>query len=222
MDKRTLETIGIGGTPLVYLDLEFTGLDAQIHDIIEIALLLPVWAHQLETFSRPDLLTREIIPGWTAWTIKVHPEDIETASQEALEINGYDPDLWKEAFSIEQAIELTRELTTGVTVAGHNLSLDMEFLRAASKKHTGQMLDLKYKIDTVTLIWEHLSWRGLTKANLNDACTVLGISNEGSHRALPDVLRAKAVLDALLFKVAPYSPPSIYRRIQVLERNRKK
>lgn len=214
------ETLGFGGLPLAYFDLEFTGLDPSIHDITEIALLLPSWSPQAVEATELETpgWTPEVIPGWGAWVVKVFPVDIASAVPFALQLNGYDEEVWRDqAVPLATAMrQFDRMLKMGMTMVGHNISLDLEFLRS-SHARCRLPFDAKYKIDSSTLIWEHLTPLGLTKGNLHDACTVLGISNEGEHRALADALRCKAVVEAIrggikTFYVGP--------RIQQLEAGR--
>jgi DNA polymerase III epsilon subunit-like protein len=65
---------------LAFIDLETTGMDPLKHEIIEIGCLLAKLDDkgqyvELESFE-----------------LKVKPEHIETAEQEALRVNGYDED----------------------------------------------------------------------------------------------------------------------------------
>jgi len=215
------ETLGFGGQPLAYFDLEFTGLDPHVHDITEIALLFPSWSPQAVEATRVSMpgWAPEVIPGWGAWSAKVTPLNIDAAEPVALEINGYDAEVWEaEAIPLWVVIgHFEWMFESGMTVVGHNLALDLEFLRSAYKA-CGVQFELKYKIDSATLIWEHLVPLGLTKGNLHDACTVLGISNEGEHRALADVLRCKGVVEAL--RGASFKIENTVRRIEELEASR--
>ena len=58
--------------PLCFIDIETTGLNSAIHEIIEIAII--------------KICPRE---GTSTYTTKIQPENIQHASPEALEINGY-------------------------------------------------------------------------------------------------------------------------------------
>jgi DNA polymerase III alpha subunit (gram-positive type) len=214
VSDRPLSTLGFGGKPLAYLDLEFTGLNSRVHDITEIAVLIPSWA------PRATLGT-EVLPGWSAWCVKVWPENLETAVPVALEINGFCEDIWKqEAISLTHAMQVLGALIVDTTMVGHNLALDIDFVREGFRRTGIVGPDLKYKIDTATLIWEHLVPLGLTKGNLHDACEALQISNEGEHTALADVIRCKALVDALLFGDGPGTLEGAADRIALIESKR--
>lgn len=213
-----MDEVGFGGKPLAYLDLEFTGLEPKIHDITEIAILKPAWAWEED--KRP---TVEPFPGWLAWNVKVWPEHLETASAEALRINGFHEPTWRrEAIGLLEAMGQVYRMLAGSIVVGHNSFLDLAFLREAFQRCDDvPFLDVKYRIDSATLIWEHLVPLGLTRGSLADACTVCGISNAGEHRALADVIRCKLVVDALVFRYAdPLEQSRRVERIATLEASR--
>ncbi len=204
MEQRPVGTTGFGGRPLAYIDLEFTGLNPAVHDITEIAILKPSW-------SVTDVLPPtdpEVVPGWSAWVRKVWPTNLDKAAPYALELNGFDAAIWRqESIALHHALASVAELLHEVNIIGHNVSLDVEFLQEGFRRcsYLGiRAPDLKYRIDTTTLIWEHLVPLGLTKGNLADACTVLGVSNEGAHTALADVLRTKGVAE--LLRMMPRHP----------------
>ena len=67
---------------LVITDLETTGLDPLIHEVIDIGAV------------RVDQATLEIEATFSA---KIQPLHIELASPIALEVNGYTPEAWKHA-----------------------------------------------------------------------------------------------------------------------------
>lgn len=217
---RARESIGFGGRPLAYLDLEFTGLDPALHDITEIAVLLPAWApHARE-------LGTEVVEDWYAWCVKTWPTRLEHAEPRALEVNGFDEQIWsRESIPLGSALNSLMLLLDRVTVVGHNLEMDVAFLRHAfrrcQRQLAGEPPDLKYKVDTSTLIWEHLVPLGLTRGNLHDACEALQINNEGEHSALPDVLRTKAVVDALVFGLGPGTLEGSFDRIAAIEAARR-
>lgn len=220
---------GFGGRPLAYIDLEFTGLDPSVHDITEIAVLLPNWANWASIRGHtPELwLTEPWLKDWAVWVQKVWPDDLSTATTEALQINGFDEATWKlESENLRTVLGELKPLIDGVTLVGHNVHLDIAFLRNGYRRCGISAPEMKYKVDTATLIWEHLVPLGLTHGNLHDVCEVLQISNEGEHRALADVLRTKAVVDVLVFSACadvPEGPGTmawVASRIAELEKRR--
>lgn len=189
-------TTGFRGLPLCYLDIETTGLDTQKHEVIEISILKP--AHTLPISCPKAIGWATRLSSWRSWTVRIKPERIEDACPYALELNGYDPDLWeKEGVTLKSALATLERYTEHSIVVGHNVYCDLEFIKEAHRSLGNNDFDIKYRIDTTTLIWDKLVPLGLTRGNLHDACEALGISNDGEHTSLADVLRTKAVLDAL-------------------------
>lgn len=162
--------------PFAILDVETTGLDPAKHEIIEIAVKSPHGTfHSL-----------------------VKPQRLGQAEPKALELNGYaaNPDRWHNAPMIEEVLPKVMAHLEGCLMVGHNVSFDKGFLAAAHEQTFGKGLPFYHAFDTVTLAMEHLP--DLGRFNLNVVCTVLGVTNEGAHTALADVLRCEKVLHKLL------------------------
>ena len=162
--------------PFAILDTETTGLDSQRHEIIEIAVKSPLGIfHSL-----------------------VKPQHIETAEPRALEMNGYaaNPARWDSAPTIEEVLPAVLLHLAGCIMAGHNVSFDKAFLESAYINMYCARLPFYHCFDTVTLAMEQLP--DLTRFNLNVVCDVLGISNEGAHAALVDVLRCESAMNKML------------------------
>lgn len=127
---------------------------------------------------------------------KILPRHIETASEEALEINGYDADSWaNEGVYFDEIAEEVFELVEGSLIVGQHITFDTEFLRYEFKraKFNGNIDRLSYHvIDTASIIF-HCLVPPLEKSCSHLACEYFGISNEGSHTALVDAQRARAL-----------------------------
>ena len=162
--------------PFAILDTETTGLDPQKHEIIEIAVKSPLGVfHSL-----------------------VKPQHIETAEPKALEMNGYaaNPDRWDSAPTIEEVLPSVMLHLSGCIMAGHNVGFDKDFLQEAHINLYCARLPFYHFLDTVTLAMEQIP--DLTRFNLNVVCDVLGVSNEGAHTALVDVLRCESAMNKML------------------------
>lgn len=162
--------------PFAILDTETTGLDPQRHEILEIAVKSP-----LGTFHS-----------------LIKPVRLDTAEPKALELNGYarNPERWENAPTIEEVLPKVMAYLEGCIMVGHNVSFDKGFLAAAHQQVYGKGLPFYHAFDTVTLVMEHIP--DLGRYNLDVSCMVLGISNDGAHTALADVLRCEQVLHKLL------------------------
>lgn len=171
--------------PIAITDVETTGLDAHIHEIIEIGLLV----------VKPD--TMEIIDEFEA---KIHPTHIETAAAKAFEINGYNPRDWKKAITLGQAMKIYSEKTTGAVFLAHNTFLDWSFIAEAFKK-TGVEDYLDYhRLDLFSIAWgKKEKLPGLKKFHLSEICKYLGVPEEPKpHRAINGVYAELEVLKKLL------------------------
>ncbi len=166
--------------PRRFVDTETTGLDPDVHEIIEIAII--------------DEHGNEILHT------KVKPQHIETAHPVALRVNGYNEEDWKNAPTWEEIAPAVSEALQGALIFGQNIRFDYEFITRHMKKVDSKLLKgLGYHtIDTITLAWEHLGPCGVKSVSLDRICTFLGISNEGAHTALVDARRCLEVYHLLL------------------------
>lgn len=121
----------------VILDVETTGLDPIKHEVIEIAVI--------------DIHGRILI------NTKIMPENIESASPEALAVNEYTPESWEGSPTWDQVRDRIFEVLDKKQVIGHNVNFDVRFIRAMFSKRGQAEPAIRYQmIDTSTLIFEHL------------------------------------------------------------------
>lgn len=186
---------------VVFFDSETTGLDEKKHELLSIAAVRRSY-------------DRKVIARYEALIV---PRRIELAEGEALKVNGYTAEAWKDAIPLRSALlGLTELLVTGSAqsngappiVVGHNVQFDLRFLRAAYEEAGLVMPRTDYHaIDTSSLAWP-LCARGLfPKVKLEVVCTHLGISNEGQHGAMRDVERAIEVYDHFVPELGPLRTP---------------
>lgn len=165
---------------VVFLDVETTGLDPHTHEIVEIAVVA--------------------LDGSVVLDTKVKPVNLETATEEALKINGYadHPEWWENAPTFDEIKDKVREALEHKIVVGQNPQFDRNFVVAALERCGVEKAYRKVRrhtIDTITLAWEHLAPCGLDKMNLGAECEFLGIEldREERHGALPDAQAARTV-----------------------------
>lgn len=167
---------------LLFLDLETTGLSAEEHEILEVAVVLT------------DFDLKEV----DRYEAKVLPMHIETASPKALEINGYNPDTWaKEGVTLDSAVmHIGKMLPYKVRAfpAGHNIiKFDLPFMRKAFND-VGQFCPISYPaVDTYPMAVAYMVRNKIPASDLpNLKLTTLsdyfGIPHQGAHTALADVL----------------------------------
>ena len=154
--------------PLAFVDVETTGLNAQLHEIIEISIIKVCPIH-----------------GTTNYTSKIKPVYIEHAENKALEINGYNPKDWRQAPDAEMVMSKVSDMLAGCILVGHNISFDEEFIFETCFRHGIKTRYDRRMIDTVTLALEHL--HNLESVSMDSIREYFGWVP--GHRARIDVLQ---------------------------------
>jgi len=164
------------------LDTETTGLDPEVHELLEVACVLdnPRTSFPMAFFEK-----------------KVKPERIEDANQKALEMNGYTEAEWANATPVGEMLKELACFASIAVVIGHNVRFDMSFINAAFKRKNIQGRFDYHLVDTVTLAYEHLVPLGLMSLSLTNICIFLGIK-PGGHRAMSDAKACREVYYALV------------------------
>lgn len=195
--------------PVVWVDLETTGLNPLVDEIIEFAGIKLVDGREvdrLELKIQPRYITepppnaQHVIPAFNR-------ERWAKGVADALKINGYTPEAWANACTYEEGIDRIAAFVQGsVAWGGHNVSFDAAFIEAKIRDRglrdsKGMPVRLPYhKLDTVALAYEHLVPLGLNKLGLSKpggVCDFLGIPTEGAHTAMADVEMALKVWTTL-------------------------
>lgn len=170
--------------PIAITDVETTGLSSKTHEIIEIGMVLV------------DQNTLEIID---TFEIKIKPQYPERGSWKAFQVNGYKPEEWLGAVTIEEAIRQYGEKVKGAMFCAHNVTFDWSFIGEAFEK-AGIECSLDYhRLDLLTLAWSKLGSKGLERLRLKSVCEFLEIDPEPEpHRALNGAMAAYQVYRALM------------------------
>ena len=182
----------IGGamrtTDLAFVDIETTGLNSRMHEIIEIAVIRvkQTWIlNQKPTFEK-----------MFEWSVKIKPEHLELADPVALRINGYIASDWKESVTLQHALNEFIEKTDGAIMVAHNVAFDSEFINAKLFDFNIQNKMHYHRLDTVSFAFGKLySAPEVGRYSLGELCKYFGIVNEHAHSALSD-----AQADFELFK----------------------
>lgn len=154
--------------PLAFIDVETTGLNPVIHEIIEISIIKVCPIH-----------------GMTNYTSKISPVHIEHAEPRALEINGYNAKDWRDAPDAEIVMSKVCDMIAGCILVGHNVRFDEEFVFETCFRLGLRCRYDRRMIDTVTLALEHL--HNLESVSMDSIREYFGW-REG-HRARIDVLQ---------------------------------
>ena len=158
-----------------FLDCEFGGLDPELHDITEVAVIVTDY--------------RLVELGEAEWKVKARAERI---SAEAAAISGYDPAAWRDAPGVRQVLtEFAAMLPAGKTVvpAGQNVRMDVQFLERAYK-NCGIPYPFDYHvIDLATLFyaWSLVAGETVAALSLRQAAVTAGLMDgQVAHRAMAD------------------------------------
>lgn len=169
LDKSPIE---FRSRPLLFIDLELTGLDPEIHEIIEIAALL---------VRQPDF---EIANSYYTKTTPEHPQ---TADPKAAKINGYSSQGWADAIPLRTALVELIQFAPDCLLAGWAVQNEWDFLNAALKKNNLPYFYHHHLIEVSTLAFTKLYASDQIKfLNLSRVSKSLGISIE-NHKPDSDI-----------------------------------
>lgn len=170
--------------PLVFFDIETTGLRPGYHEITELSFI-----H--ETHG--------------SWCERVKPRYMDRFEDVARKISRYSETDWADALNLEDIISKVHEFTYEAIIVGHNiLGFDLPFANGNFK-----MLGLDFRfetkmnavIDTQMLALALLVPQGLKRLSLNACCDFFNISNDGAHNAYDDCLRTKMFFEKLMEEI---------------------
>src|ERR1043166_2214358 len=104
--------------PLAITDIETTGLDSAVHEIIELAVLIV------------DQSTFKVIDRYHA---RIKPQHIKTAAKRALEVAGYNEHAWSKSVSLETALAVYADKARDAVFCSYNVYLANSFLDVGFK-----------------------------------------------------------------------------------------
>jgi DNA polymerase-3 subunit epsilon len=184
----------LGEAPLVFLDLEMTGLRPATDRVIEICaerVRGGVVEATLTSLVRPDC--------GTSGNVQIHgiePADLESAP----------------LFS--DLVEKIEHILDGAVVVAHAAAWDVAFLEAELAR-AGRPRIIEHYLDTLTLSRRAFA---LPSHRLSALCDELGIHRERAHRAGDDVQALRAVFDRVLTVLAPATARDLWH-VRIGERH---
>lgn len=177
---------------LLLADFETTGLDPKKNEIIEIGAILC------------DAKTLDI---YWEYEIKLKPVALHTAHPKALEVNGYTPELWKDARAfVPGFIEFLAKLDHTMIMTGQNVWFDVGFyLQALETVRNIRFGDMNidpldptpygysyHRLDIASMAWPLQEDPVYRMSKLSEA---FGVPAEASpHRAINGVRNEYALL----------------------------
>jgi DNA polymerase-3 subunit epsilon len=169
--------------PLAITDVETTGRDRDIHEIIDIGLVLA------------DQRTLQVIEEWG---VRILPTRLDLAEPEALAVNGYTAESWRDAIPLAEAMAFFATKTAGAVFASFNVSFDWKFVEAALKR-TGVKESMDYhRFCLMSSAWDRMREAGERSMKLDAVSVHLGIPEEPKpHHALTGARQAYAAYKKL-------------------------
>ena len=178
------EEINFRDRKLVFVDLETTGLNPDIHEITEIGCLV----------VNARTLKEEL-----AYEEKVKPVNIEKASREALEIYDYSEKRWKDAKPLKKVLEKIANIAPGGLITGWNVSFDWWFLDKAFRKFEIEPDFDHHRIDVMSIAYAKLySQKKVTRLGLRKIAPYFGIRLTETHGAMVDIRTTYEIFKKLM------------------------
>ncbi len=169
--------------PLAITDIETSGLDASVHEILDLAVLIV------------DQSTLKPIDEYHA---RIRPRNVATAARRALEVIGYTSRGWADAVDLETALTVYSQKAANAVFCSYNMYLAYSFLDAGFKATGVEDPTDYHRLDLFSLAWSRL---GMGSMNLDTICKRLDIVPEPfPHRAAQGAAKQLQVLRALLYR----------------------
>lgn len=169
---------------LCITDIETSSLDHITGEILEIGFIIA----DSETFK---------IYG--KFNFKTIPEHIETASKKALEVNGYDPNEWKDAIPLKQALEFFAKASDGCIFMGQNPTFDWGFIEVGFNKYNIKHQLNYHKLDSLSMAYIKIPHDKMQSWSLKSICTYLKIPPEDKvHRSISGAEKCYEVYKELM------------------------
>lgn len=173
---------------LTVLDTETTGLDSDIHEIIQIATISYVVSAEGDRF-----ITKK-------YEKKINPQQLHTASEKALEINGFSLEEWKGSpNAIDVMPEIKEIVERSDVLVGQNLIFDLRFINEICHRNEIDPPNFPPYIDTKSIADRLVRANWLQRSGMDYLVEHYGVKVEGrAHTALVDCERTMLVFDELM------------------------
>lgn len=127
------------------------------------------------------------------WVRKILPKHIETASVEALRVNGYTPEKWVDAVPLEAVADELIAKLKNATWVGHNPTFDRDFILDSLNRIGLSPKIQRRLIDTTTMAYTAWGLDGELHLSMDSLRKFLDISTVGAHGALKDAMDCREV-----------------------------
>lgn len=173
---------------LTVLDTETTGLDADIHEIIQIATISYVVSAEGDRY-----ITKK-------FEKKINPERLHTASEKALEVNGFTLEEWKGSPNAIDVLPEVKQIIEGSDIlVGQNLIFDLKFINEISHRNNVEPPSFPPYIDTKSIADRLVRANWLQRSGMDYLVDHYDVKVKGrAHTALVDCERTMLVFDELM------------------------
>lgn len=171
-EQKNRYNVKIAGKTIVVFDIETTGLNPVLDQIIELGAVKIENGNIIEKFSTFVKPTKKL-------------------TYEVVNLTGITDEMLEDAPPVDLVIKEFYEFTRGCVLSGHNiLGFDILFIRREAEN-----LDLVFNNEIIdTLNEARMARLKITRFNLGAVTKALGISLEGAHRAWNDAYATAQVL----------------------------
>ena len=173
---------------LTVLDTETTGLDSDIHEIIEIAAI---------TYLLDKEGNRYVLKKFES---KINPQRLHTASEKALEVNGFTLEKWKGAPNASEVLPNINEIIEQSDILiGQNLIFDLNFINEICHRNNIEPPEFPPYIDTKSIADKLVGAKWLQRSGMDYLVEHYEVKVDGrAHTALVDCERTILVFDELM------------------------
>tara|TARA_B100001564_G_scaffold298335_1_gene264417 strand:+ start:795 stop:1385 length:591 start_codon:yes stop_codon:yes gene_type:complete len=173
---------------LTVLDTETTGLDSDIHEIIQIATISYVVSGEGDRY-----VTKK-------FEKKINPQQLHTASEKALEINGFSLEEWKGSSEASEVMLEIKDIIEGSDIlVGQNLIFDLNFIHEICHRNEIDPPNFPPYIDTKSIADRLVRANWIQRSGMDYLVEHYGVKVEGrAHTALVDCERTMLVFDELM------------------------
>jgi len=173
---------------LTVLDTETTGLDSDVHEIIEIAAI----SYVLDSEGNRYILKK--------FESKINPEQLHTASERALEVNGFTIESWKGSLNASDILpDVISLIEKSDILVGQNLIFDLRFINEVCHRNDIEPPEFPPYIDTKSIADRLVTAQWLQRSSMDYLVEHYGVKVEGrAHTALVDCERTMLVFDELM------------------------
>lgn len=173
---------------LTVLDTETTGLDSDVHEIIEIAAI----SYVLDSEGNRYTLKK--------FESKINPEQLHTASEKALEVNGFTIESWKNSPNASDILpDVISLIEKSDILVGQNLIFDLKFINEICHRNNIEPPEFPPYIDTKSIADRLVVAQWLQRSSMDYLVEHYDVKVEGrAHTALVDCERTMLVFDELM------------------------